>query len=124
MNKWISRLAHDYLARSLPVKRATYRAHNWKMKSHARLYVFVSVLQVRLTREELTKFSVWQKVMFCVTMFLPTLYIPSLPTNCKECFSERKSYKIHLRVRDCHIHNYLYISLWFSSTLISPSLHS
>ena len=35
--KWISRLAHDYLARSLPVKRATYRAHNWKMKSHARL---------------------------------------------------------------------------------------
>ena len=54
--------------------------------------------------------------------FLPTLYIPSLPTNCKECFSKRKHWQIHLRVRDCYTHNHIHISLWFSSTPMSSSL--
>ena len=61
--------------------------------------------------------------MFCFTKSLPTLYIPSLLTNCKECFSERKPQKTHLRVRDCYTYNHLHISLWFSSTSTSPSLN-
>ena len=119
MNKWISWVSHE----KLTCERATCRAHDWKMKSHARLKVFASVSWVRSTREGLAKLFVWQKVMFCFTKSLPTLYIPSLLTNCKECFSEKKPYKIHLRVRDCYTHNHLHISLWFSSTPTSLSLH-
>ena len=43
MNKWISRLAFDYLARSLLTKRATCRAHDWKMKSRPG-YIFCGCL--------------------------------------------------------------------------------
>ena len=81
---------HECFVRSLPTKRAMCRAHDWKMKNRARLYEFASVSRVRPTYEGLAKLSVWQKVMFCFTMSLPTLYIPSLPTNGKMCFSERK----------------------------------
>ena len=81
-----TRLSREKLTRERPM----CRAHDWKMKSHARLEVFASVSWVRPTREGLVKLSVWQKVKFSFTKFLPTLYIPSLPTNYKECFSERK----------------------------------
>ena len=63
------------------------------MKSRARLYDFVSVSRVRPSCEGLAKLSVWQKVIFCFTMFLPTLYIPSLLTNCKKCFLEKNPRK-------------------------------
>ena len=85
MNKWFSRVSREKLTR----ERATCRAHDWKMNSHARLEVFASVLRVRPTHERLTKLSVWQKVKFCFTKSLPTLYISSLPTNWNECFLER-----------------------------------
>ena len=55
--------------------------------------------------------------------FLPTLYIPPLPTKDNECFSERKPKQKHLRVRNCYSHNHLHIFSWFSSTPTSPSLH-
>ena len=51
---------------------------------------FASVSRVRLTHKGLAKLFVWQKVMFCFDMSLPTLYITLLPTNWKECFLERK----------------------------------
>ena len=38
----------------------------------------------------LVKHSVLLFCHSCSTKSLPTLYIPSLPTYCKECFSERK----------------------------------
>ena len=86
MNKWMSRVSREKPIR----ERATSRAHDWKVKSHANLDVFVSVLRVRLTCEVLAKHSIWKKVMFCFTKSLPTLYISLLSTNYKEFFSERK----------------------------------
>ena len=67
MNKWISRVSREKPIR----ERATYRAHNWKMKSHASLEVFASVLQERPSRKVLTKLYVWQNIMFT----LPNLYL-------------------------------------------------
>ena len=119
MNKWISRVPREKPTR----KRATCRAHDWKMKSHARQEIFTSVSWERPSRKVLMKLSVWQKVIFCFTKSLPTLYIPSLPTNCNECFLKKKHHKIYLRVRDCYTYNHLHIFLWFSSTPTSPSLH-
>ena len=89
MNKWFSRVSRE----KLTCERVTCRAHEWKMKSHARLEVFASVSQVRPACEVLTKLSVWQKVKFCFTKSLPTLYIPLLPTNCKECFQRENPRK-------------------------------
>ena len=54
------------------------------------------------------------------TMSSLTLFIPSLLTYCKECFSERKPQILPLRVRDYHTHNHPHNPLWFSSTPISP----
>ena len=85
-------------------KRATRRAHDWKMKSHTRLEIFVSVLQVRPTHEGLVKLSIWQKVRFCFTTSLSTLYIPLLPTNCKECFQRENCQDIVYHVKNiCHL---------------------
>ena len=86
MNKWISRVCREKPTH----ERVTCRAHDWKMKSHARVQIFASVSQERPSREVLAKLSVWQKVIFCFTKSLRTLYIPSLLTNCKEYFLERK----------------------------------
>ena len=56
----------------------------------SQVVLFASVSRVRPTCEGLVKHSVWQKVMFFFTLSLHTLYIHSLPTNCKECFLERE----------------------------------
>ena len=82
--------------------------------------VFASNLQVRPSCEILAKHFVSLFCHLCSTKSLPILYIPSLPTYCKECFSERKPYKLPLKVRDCYTHKHLHISLWFSSITTSP----
>ena len=92
INKWFSWVSH----KKLTCEKATCRAHDWKMKSHASLEVFTSVSWERPTHEGLVKLSVWQKVMFCLTMSLPILYIPTLPINCKECFFREKTLKYTL----------------------------
>ena len=74
-------------SREVTCEKATCGAHDWKMKSCARL----SISQLSCKKGQPAKVFVWQKVVFCFTKSLPTLYIPSLPINCKECFSERKS---------------------------------
>ena len=89
MNKWFLQVCREKLTH----ERATCKPHDWKMKSHARLEVFTSVLRVRPTRKGLAKLSVWQKVKFCFTKPLSMLYIPPLPTNCKECFLVKKKKK-------------------------------
>jgi len=63
-------------------EKATCEAHDWKMKSYARL----SILQLSREKGQPAKVSIWQKVVFCFTKSLSTLYIPLLPTNYKECF--------------------------------------
>ena len=83
MNKWISRVSRKKPTR----ERATCRAHDWKMKSHASLEVFVSVSRERPSHEILAKLSVWQKVMFCFTKSLPILYIyPHYPQIIRSAF--------------------------------------
>ena len=76
------------------------------------LYCFRKIYQghpVKYSRNPL-----FGRRLFALPNSLPTLYIPSLPMNCKQCFSERKPQQIHSRVRDCYTHNHLHISLWFS----------
>lgn len=45
-------------------EKASCRAHDWKMKSHARLEIFTSVSRERPSYEVLAKHSVWQKLCF------------------------------------------------------------
>ena len=52
--------------------------------------VFASNLQVRPSCEILAKHFVSLFCHLCSTKSLPILYIPSLPTYCKEFFSKRK----------------------------------
>ena len=52
--------------------------------------IFTTVSREGPTREGLAKVFVWQNVVFCFTKSLLTLYILSLPTNCKEWFLEKK----------------------------------
>ena len=55
------------VSREATHEKATCRAHDWKMKSHARLEIFASVSWVRPTHKRLAKLSIWQKVVFCFT---------------------------------------------------------
>ena len=90
MNKWILRVPHENLTR----EKATYKVYDWKMKSHARLEVFASVSWERPSCEVLAKLSVWQKVMFCFTKFIPTLYIyPHYPQIVRSAFQRENSKK-------------------------------
>jgi len=49
MNKWFSRVSRE----KLTCEKATCRAHDWKMKSHARLEIFMSKANSKRTRETL-----------------------------------------------------------------------
>ena len=74
--------------------------------------VFLSVSRVMPSRKIPVKHSVLLNCHIWYTLYLPTLYIPPLPTDVEECF-ERKPYPQHLRVRDCYTHISLYNPLWF-----------
>ena len=77
--------------KKLPLERATCRVHDWKMESHARMEIFVSVLPERPSHEVLAKHSIWKKVIFCFTKSLLTLYIyPHYPQIVECAFLERK----------------------------------
>ena len=78
--------------------------------------VFVSNSRVKHSCEIPAKHFILLFWHICSTMSSPTLFIPSLPTYCKECFSKRKPYILPLRVRDCHTHHHLHNPLWFFST--------
>ena len=96
--------------------------HVWNAKSHDKWWqlVFASVLRVRPFREISAKHSVLPICHIWYILSLLTLYIPTLPIDDKECFSERKPLSQPLRARDCYIHNPLHNPLWFSSTPTSP----
>ena len=87
MNKQILQVSCE----KLTLKRATCRPHDQKVKSHVSLEDFTSVSRVRHSRKILVKHSIWKNVMFCFTKYLSTLYIPSLPINCKKCFFREKT---------------------------------
>ena len=82
--------------------------------------VFMIISRVRPSCKILVRHSVFLFWHICYTMSLPTLYISSLPTYCKECFSERNSEIKPLRVRNCYIYNPLHNPLWFSLTPTFP----
>ena len=107
--KWISR---EVIPRSKP--------HAKHMTGMRRIMILASNSQVRPSHEIPVKHFIFLFWHICSTMSSPTLYIPSLSTYCKECFSKRKPWHTHLRVRDCHTHNHLHNPLWFSSTPTSP----
>ena len=120
MNKRFSQVSREKLTH----EKATCRAHDWKMKSHASLEVFTSVSWGRPTHEGLMKLSVWQKVMFCFTMSLPTL-----PINCKECFFREKTLKYTLKsiptiiyTFPCSFSQLLPLHLYFLERLIAQTL--
>ena len=64
-------------------------------------------------------------ILFCyfVISTLPSLYphyiYPHYLHIVRSAF-QRENPSTHLRVRDCHTHNHLHISLWFSSIPTSP----
>ena len=74
-------------SREVTCEKATCGAHDWKMKSCARL----SISQLSCKKGQPAKVFVWQKVVFCFTKSLLILYISSLPTNCNECFFREKT---------------------------------
>ena len=82
--------------------------------------VFASNSQVRHSCEIPSKHSILLFCHMCSIMSSPPLFIPSLPTYWKECFSKRKTWKLPLRVRDFYTYNHLHNPLWFSPTPASP----
>ena len=89
MNQCSSQLAREKLARRVTYENATCEAHDWKLKSHARL----SSLRVIHEKGYLARYSrnsLFGKKIKCFTKF-STLTINTLIThNCKEYFLERK----------------------------------
>ena len=51
--------------------------------------VFASISQVRPSHETLAKHSVFPDCHFWYTLSVPTLFIPTLPTDVEECFWEK-----------------------------------
>ena len=64
-----------------------------RVRTRWRQLVFASVSWVRPSRETLAKHFVLPDCHFWYTLSIPTLYIPSLPTYCKEGFSKRNHRK-------------------------------
>ena len=75
--------------RSLLVKWAMCRAHDWNIKSHDSWFSLV-FSWARPSLEILVKHLVLLFWHICYTMFLPTLYIPILPTYMIGVLSEKK----------------------------------
>ena len=96
-------------------------AHDWNAKSHYRWrqLCLVSISQVRPSHETPVRYSVLPNCTIWYTLSAPTLYIPTLLTNDKECFWE-KTLANTLRVGNYHTHISLHICLWISSTPTSP----
>ena len=87
-SKWRQKSFRGYLVTKHPVKWCMYLAHDWNAKSQDRwrqLY-FASNSQVKLSRETPAKHSILLNCHFWYTLFVPTLFIPTLPTDVKECF--------------------------------------
>ena len=85
-----------------------------RVRTGWRQLVFASISRVRPSHETHTKHFVLSNCHFWYTLSMPTLFIPTLPTDVEECFWE-KTLATNLGVRDCdtHIslHNYLCIFL-------------
>ena len=74
-----------------PAKWCMCPTHDWNAKSQDRwrqLY-FASSLRVKPSCETLAKHSVLPVCDIWYTLFVPTQYIPTLPTIVKECFGEK-----------------------------------
>ena len=82
------------VSREKPIReRATSRAHDWKVKSHANLEVFASVLRVRLTYEVLAKHSIWKKVVFALLSLYPHYIYLNYPQIIRSSFQRENPKK-------------------------------
>ena len=110
MNQWNLQLARE----KQPTKRpcVKHMTRSWRVMLGCE---FRECFTKRANPRSTHKTICMAKSYVALSNALPTLHIPSLPTNCKECFSQKKPKQIHLRVRDCYTHNHLHIFLWFSS---------
>ena len=61
----------------------------WKVRTGWKQLCFVSSSQVRPSRERLAKHSILPNCPIWYTLSVPTLYIPTLPTNVEQCFWEK-----------------------------------
>ena len=117
MNQWNLRVAHKKQPSKRP--RVKHMSGCWRVIPGSE---FRECFTIRAIMRSTCETICLAKSLFALPNFLPTLYIPSLPMNCKKCFSERKPKQRYLRVRDCYTHNHLHISLWFSSKSYLSSL--
>ena len=91
-----------------------------RVRTGWRQLCFMSSSCARPSCEVLTKHSVLPDFPIWYTLSVPTLYIPTLPTNVEKCFWE-KTLATNLEELEIVIPTYLYtIACGFSSTPTSP----
>ena len=93
-----------------------------KVRIGWRQLVFASISRVKPSRNTPAKHSVLLDCNFWYTLFLPTLYIPTLTTNVEECFWE-KTLAINPESWVFYTHNSLHKYLWiFLNSYVSISI--
>ena len=90
-SNWSQKISGGYLVTKHPLKWSMCLAHDWNAKSQYRWrqLCFASISRVRPFRETPAKHSILPDCTIWYTLFVPTLFIPTLPTNVKECFWEK-----------------------------------
>ena len=90
-SNWRLESFRGYLMTKLPAKWCMCPTHDWNANSQDRWkqLCFASSSRVKPSREAFVKHSVLPNHPIWYTLFVPTLYIPTLPTNVEECFWEK-----------------------------------
>ena len=91
LSNWSQKISCRYLVTKHSAKWSMCLAHDWNAKSQYRWrqLCFASSSRVRPSRETPAKHFVLLDCTIWYTLSVPTLYIPILPTNFKECFWEK-----------------------------------
>ena len=90
-SNWRLKSFHGYLVTKYPVKWLMWLAHAGmrRVRIGWRQLCLVSISRVRPSCETPTRHSVLSDCQFWYTLFVPILFIPTLPTNIEEYFQEK-----------------------------------
>ena len=90
-SNWRLKSFHGYLATKHPTKWLMWLTHAGmrRVRTGWRQLCLASISRVRPSRETPARYFVLPDYQFWYTISVPTLFIPILPTNVKECFWEK-----------------------------------
>ena len=90
-SNWSQKISGGYLVTKHPAKWLMWLAHArmQRVRTGWRQLCLANISRVRPSCETPAKHSVLPNCQFWYILSVPTLYIPTLPTNIKECFWEK-----------------------------------